>query len=132
MERGFSFHGLDREDDHWERLRPEEDLVDPLSGVIRELSMNASGFYIGGTTHISLGRLLGSELENKLRISPGPVLDPRDRKHSIEGTGETSPINCLQTSLFNDTFTDASANTTFSAYMKHVALEYPLLFSKKD
>ncbi len=42
-----------------------------LSSTIRELSLNASGYYIGATTHISLGRLLGSAMSNPAHSESG-------------------------------------------------------------
>ena len=53
---------LDVAEDHWEKTQPRKDAVNSLSVAIRDLSLNAGGYYVGATTHMSLGRLLEAAL----------------------------------------------------------------------
>ncbi|RYP21438.1 hypothetical protein DL765_002228 [Monosporascus sp. GIB2] len=52
---------FDVAEDHWERLAPKGDM-NCLSWAIRDFSLTATGFYVGGTTHFSLGHLLEAAL----------------------------------------------------------------------
>ncbi len=64
LESSLSYDGKEGvADDHWERLRPREDSFNELSQAIRELSLNASGYYVGATTQIALGRMLDIALQ---------------------------------------------------------------------
>ena len=114
-------------DDHWERLQPKEDIIDPLSAAIRELSLNACGYYVGSTTNVSLGRMLGVALEGESRISYEPELEPDDSASSFDGTTE----HYYENTSFSTPFRDPSANITFLAYMEHVASDLPLIYSRR-
>ncbi|RDW69874.1 hypothetical protein BP6252_08894 [Coleophoma cylindrospora] len=123
LESGLSYGGkLGCADDHWERLQPrEETSMNSLSGAIRELSLSASGFYVGGTAHITLGRLLGSAF-------PGPqpanqavaTLEARDNPSMGDGKFLKVPM-----------FSRPNVEILFKAYMKYVSPEYPILHSKR-
>ena len=57
-------------EDHWERLRPREDMPDSFLGhAVRDLSLNASGYYVGATSSLTLGRLLATLLPADYRGS---------------------------------------------------------------
>jgi hypothetical protein len=55
--------------DHWKQpqemhaAKPDE--VDSLLSAVRDLSLSASGHYVGGTSTITLGRLLGSVVKSQ-------------------------------------------------------------------
>lgn len=118
----------DLTEDHWERVTPQEDIFNGLSGAIRELSLNASGYYIGATTNIALGRLLGSALQGiprsaapqahalGLPMNTGPRSPPVENNLKLPGLG---------------LFSRDEAPILFQAYLKFISTEYPILHTKR-
>lgn len=125
-------------DDHWERSAPEEDICNPLSCVIRELSLNASGYFVGGTTHISLGRLLGPTIHGRPALGPGSSPDDAaSSSHgSVTGTAagttgtiprdstvevDTDAVMCANPDTGNSANDASDSSTTFAAASENIS-----------
>jgi hypothetical protein len=94
--------------------------MNSLSGAIRELSLSASGFYVGGTAHITLGRLLGSAF-------PGPQTSSETTATSNAGSSPSAGNgNFINVPMFSE----PNVEILFKAYIKYVAPEYPIIHSR--
>jgi hypothetical protein len=65
-------------DDHWKQAQTTQvvaqDELDPLLSAVRDLSLSAGGHYVGGTSTITLGRLLGSVINSQIDVMSGPQM----------------------------------------------------------
>jgi hypothetical protein len=95
--------------------------MNSLSGAIHELSLSASGFYVGGTARITLGRLLGSAF-------PGP-----QTSNETTGTSNASGSPSVENGNFLNVllFSKPNVEILFKAYPKYVAREYPIIHSRR-
>lgn len=121
LELNLSFERADASitEDHWERLRPREDLPNSsLSHAIRDLSLNASGYYVGATSNLTLGRLLATLLP-----ADHPGVAERDEVHS-----RSPPLLLIQPS---SRFSSPLLPLLFDAYLTHVSIQLPLMHSRK-
>jgi hypothetical protein len=131
LESCVSLHGKsDAATDHWDRLEQPEDVENQLSRTIRDHSLNASGWFIGATSNISLGSILGTAFRERA----GSVLrsDAEDRAPPHVISSSNPPDNNGSAGRTENNFRAWPATaleSAFEAYMKHVALRYPLIHS---
>lgn len=139
--------------DHWHqrapRVKKEKDgpeAYSPLAAV-RDVSLNTSGSFIGGTSTLTLARMLESILgcngkeqtAQQTRVSR--ITSPDTNSPNAITSGETSP-EYRETSTSNDlacesrSFPGASwgmqtnmADKLLLAYFKHVAVNFPVVHS---
>ncbi len=93
---------------------------DSMVRILRDLSLESNGGYIGATSHFTMGRLLNSLVQGKQRAfhedhphGQMPYDKERDESPSMRLADVPSEV----------------ANKLFSGYMKHVATRYPILQS---
>jgi hypothetical protein len=102
--------------------------VDTMTGMLRDLSLDANGGYLGGTAHITIGRLVGSIVKGK------------------NSARQSSAVSSVRAHLFPSTVgydisdqTDPAfsqivphlADRCLTGYMRHVATRFPLIYSLK-
>lgn len=133
LESNLSYSGISGvADDHLEPLRQQETTVDYLASAIRGLTLNASGYsYLGGTSNITLARLLEPIFQNnqhdidhqEFEIGDGPNLDPLV-------TRVFPPL--IENEALPDvsSFSNPIIETLFRAYIKHVSLQFPVIHSR--
>ncbi|ETN38617.1 uncharacterized protein HMPREF1541_06654 [Cyphellophora europaea CBS 101466] len=104
----------------------------PLSKTIRDLSLNASGYsYLGGTSNVTLGHLLGPVLQigvrptnDKNRMNANdPDKDPLVTRR-FSSTDEAEVCSGLP-------LTEPVVEQLFEAYMDHVSHLFPVIHSPK-
>jgi len=88
--------------------------------ILRDLSLDTNGGYIGATSHVTLGRLVGSIVKRK-RQSVGDGHSP-NQIFNQSGSEDSPEIR------LSDVPPDM-ATKLFHGYMKHVATRYPALHS---
>lgn len=122
-------------DDHWrqaqfqvrEAHRAEEgnqpDEIDSLVGAVRDLSLSANGHYVGGTSTITLGRVLGSVVTNH-----------RDFSHDLlsEDPNSRSISNAEFAEIMDPSFVSPIVATRLlDGYIKHLSTRYPVLHTPR-
>lgn len=122
-------------EDHWEQtqyhLHQEQqiqedhrnDEIDTLLGAVRDLSLSASGHYVGGTSTITLGRVLGSVVKSHRSFSdefrnedPNPRSISNVELAEIMGPSFVSP---------------AVATRLLDGFIKHLSTRYPVLHTPR-
>jgi hypothetical protein len=106
----------------------EEDDEEGISvtEILRNLSLEASGRYIGASSNITMGRIIGSLVKRKDSV----MLDPRfnmDDEPSPRSLYE--PIGNTQLGLPNyaQLMQNSICDKLLLAYLKHMSLRWPLL-----
>lgn len=132
LESGLSYVGkAGVADDHWERLRPREDMANSLSGAIRELSLNASGYYVGGTTHIGLGRMLGSALSGRHHLIASKAKKPPNNTHNQQAADRELFQRTAGSPVSVSALAGEDLDLLLRAYLKHIFTHYPLMHSPR-
>ncbi|KAK2759365.1 hypothetical protein FQN54_002843 [Arachnomyces sp. PD_36] len=99
---------------------------DSMVGVLRDLSLDVNGGYIGASSHIGMGRLLGSIVKRKKK----PLSVPLD-----SGTDDSND-NSMSNIMIQDISDEAEgfenippeiADRLIVGYMKHISTRFPLL-----
>lgn len=129
LEKNLSYSGRSGvADDHLEPIRPREIAVDSLSIAIRDLTLNASGYsYIGGSSSITLGRLLEPVLHSN-KQSMDDVVDDYNRDPLVT---RIFPQVVDEPLPDTSSFSDPIAETVFLAYIDNISPFFPLLHSRK-
>jgi hypothetical protein len=96
------------------------DRGDSMVHILRDLSLETNGGYIGATSNFSIGRLVSSIVRGKRAIIPE---NDMSREHDSRSDG-----NDMSNIAFGDIRADIAAKL-FHGYMKHVATRYPVLQS---
>lgn len=105
-----------------EEARSDED-DDPLIRAVRDLSLSASGHYVGGTSTLTIGRMLSSVVNsqkahpfeftrNNFIVDPSPKSVYTARAGEPRGYGFLSPV---------------VADRLLQGFMKHIATRFPVL-----
>ncbi len=138
LECGLSYGGrVEVAHDHWERLHVADDVGDPLSSAIRDASMVASGYYVGGTSYLTLGRLLGSALQFDYRslanldanAAPAHEEDENMSGRSSLATPAVAPPGKPEYDISD--FSNSDCTMLFEAYMRYISQQLPLISSQK-
>jgi hypothetical protein len=95
--------------------------------ILRDLSLEASGGYVGASSSITMSRMVGSLVKSKERVeSIGTEL--RQEVHQ-------SPKSMSDGSLEDDTYVDTAsipqeiADKLLNGYLKHISTRWPILHS---
>lgn len=93
---------------------------DSMVRILRDLSLESNGGYIGASSHFTMGRLVSSIVQGKHRNlrasqSPSQTSHPVDMDEFLELRLSDVPPDV--------------ANKLFGGYLKHVATRYPVLQS---
>jgi hypothetical protein len=95
------------------------------------LSLNAGGYYVGATTHITLGRLLGSALQGLPKTNCSSSTGDAHTLVSPSPSRSRSPI-CHEAKLPGTSlFLRDEADVLFDSYIKTMSTEYPIIHSKR-
>lgn len=102
----------------------QKDDIDELLNAVRDLSLSASGYYIGGTATITIGRVLTSMIQTHrgrsgLRRGGDPVSDdPNPKSISSDTLAE----------MMGPFFVTANVgNRLLQGYLKHLSTRFPVL-----
>ncbi|KYG50212.1 hypothetical protein M433DRAFT_139318 [Acidomyces richmondensis BFW] len=98
----------------------DNESAESMVRILRDLSLDTNGGYIGATSHITLGRLVGSIVKGK-RQSVGEGHSPSQVLYQLGSEGSHG--------LHLSDVPPDMANKLFHGYMKHVATRYPALQS---
>jgi hypothetical protein len=116
--------------DHWkqpqERHAAKPDEVDSLLSAVRDLSLSASAHYVGGTSTITLGRLLGSVVKSQKdtnkpemrRTESVADKDPNPRTISSETLAE------MMGPMF---VSHGVAKRLLEGFLKHISTRFPIV-----
>ncbi|KAK5265338.1 hypothetical protein LTR96_009240 [Exophiala xenobiotica] len=122
-------------EDHWDHLPPSQDTSNPLSTVIRDLSLHACGLYIGGSSNLSLGRLLGTVLKSRVSSLPLEERETDDRESFANGVDGSTPSQAQEVNHPRPPeisgFAGPEIEMLYEAYIRHVSIQYPLIHSTK-
>ncbi|KAF2494129.1 hypothetical protein BU16DRAFT_619297 [Lophium mytilinum] len=99
--------------------------VESMVGVLKDLSLDANGGYIGPSSHITMGRLVGFLLKEKKQ--PGRNSSPRYRT-SISISGPPSLTEDEETVRFSEIAPEVG-DRMIVGYMKHISTRWPVLHS---
>lgn len=95
--------------------------INSVTDILRDLSIEASGGYIGASSNITMGRMIGSLVRGKAmqrgfdaqNANPKSLYEPTSPSHSEVGSSlMSSPETCDRLLL---------------GYLKHISLRWPLL-----
>jgi hypothetical protein len=128
-------------EDHWGQKQPQparpagyqpppslsppapKDDIDELLSAVRDLSLSASGYYIGGTATITIGRVLSSMIQTQrgragLHRGDPSSDDPNPKSISSDTLAE------MMGPFF---VTQNVANRLLQGYLKHLSTRFPVL-----
>lgn len=103
---------------------------DSMVDVLRDLSLDVNGGYIGASSHITMGRLLGSIVKRKKKPLSVPLDD------GAEDADEKSMSHAMLPGMIQDVSDKAHgfesippdvADRLLVGYMKHISTRFPLL-----
>lgn len=92
---------------------------DSLVRILRDLSLESNGGYIGASSHFTIGRLVGSIVQGQ-QYSPREEMLDEETILQEGGPTQEMPFSAMPSTV---------ADKLFSGYMKHVATRYPVLQS---
>jgi hypothetical protein len=135
--------GLD--DDHWKQVQRAQEVeareppqefnqaeeVDSLLGAIRDLSLSANGHYIGGTSTITLGRLLGSVIKGQNIASPGLMGVGQDSEEPEEMKPKSITNSALADIMGPWFSAEAVSTRLYEGYIKHISTRFPVLHTPR-
>lgn len=94
---------------------------DSMVRILRDLSLESNGGYIGATSHFTMGRLVGSIVQGKTYTTEDD-LGPSQATSQPHDSDETSELR------LSDVPPDV-ADRLLTGYMKHIATRYPVIHS---
>lgn len=107
---------------------PPDDETNSVTEILRELSLEASGRYIGASSNITMGKIIGSLVRRKDSV----MLDLRS-----DNEDEPSPRSLYQPLVSNSLgsgsddqarlMQDPICDKLLLAYLKHMSLRWPLM-----
>ncbi|ETS76568.1 hypothetical protein PFICI_11955 [Pestalotiopsis fici W106-1] len=119
---------IDVAGDHWERVRPRADSIDALSSAVCDLSLNACGFYVGGSSSLAIGSLLASLVQSGQRHSGNrPISRPRRHLAELEPASEPFPQDNDYHVPDISCFDDRNLDRLFDAYLNFFSSQLPVI-----
>jgi len=120
-------------DDHWKQAQSfqavGQDEIDPLLSAVRDLSLSASGHYVGGTSTITLGRLLGSVINSQKDVMNAPKM----QRPEIGSDQDHNPRTISSETLVEMTgpmfVTPVVAKRLLEGFLKHIATRFPVVYT---
>jgi hypothetical protein len=118
-------------DDHWKQAQNIQviarDEVDSLLSAVRDLSLSASGYYVGGTSTITLRRLLGSVINSQKDVMNGPKLQrseaPRDQDHNPRSISSETLAEMMGPMFVPH----GVAKRLLEGFLKHISTRFPVV-----
>ncbi len=105
--------------------------AEAMTGMLRDLSLDANGGYLGGTAHITIGRLVGSIVKGKNSARrTSAVSSVRDHlfpRMTAVGSYDTAD----QTDSAFSQIAPHLAERCLMGYMAHVSTRFPIIHSLK-
>jgi hypothetical protein len=105
---------------------------DSMVGVLRDLSLDVNGGYIGASSHITMGRLLGSIVKRKKKPLSVPL-----NADGMEDVNDDSVPHVMLPGMIQEQVSDEAegfekiasevADRLLVGYMKHISTRFPLL-----
>lgn len=118
-------------DDHWKQAQniqvTVQNEVDPLLSAVRDLSLSASRHYVGGTSTITLGRLLGSVINSQKDVMNGPKLDKTEAKSDQDHNPRTISSETLAEMMGPMFVSPGVAQRLLEGFLKHIATRFPVV-----
>lgn len=101
--------------------------VDSMIGVLRDLSLEATGGYIGASASISMGRLVLSIVKGREQsgVSTGNNADGQLGPKSLFRADDSDLINASRKGPM--LVSPGVADRLFVEYMKHISTRFPIL-----
>lgn len=130
LERSLALaEGLSEPHDSSRAARLGEPTETSAFNIIRDLTLNASGYsYIGGTSNISLARLLEPAIHHQ-NASGQPLASSDDSNNDPLVTRNYPRLEAQVSDI--SPLTDPASDVLFQAYMDQVCTEFPIIHSKK-
>ncbi|KPI42053.1 putative transcriptional regulatory protein [Cyphellophora attinorum] len=136
LETALSFYGAaEVGDDHFRiaKLMPQEgagsENGNDVFVAIRDLSLAASGHYVGGTSSLSIGRVLNSIVQSQQPTDSGTI--DRDGP-SIEDPSPRSLHDARLEQMVNLTSMDSNtADRLIVGWHRHIATRYPIIHTPR-
>lgn len=101
--------------------------INTMIGILRDLSLDANGGYMGGTAHITIGRLVGSIVKGKNTVRQSSATSSV-KDHLYPSVGED---DSEQTETAFTRFPSHMADRCVDGYLKHVSTRFPVIHSPK-
>lgn len=127
---GDGADGAESDSDDEEAVFEWQQGFDSMVRVLRDLSLEVNGGYIGASSHITMGRLLGSIVKRKKK----PLSVPLDGGREDSSENSMSPVmlpGMIQDESDEaqgfDNVPDDVADRLLVGYMKHISTRFPLL-----
>jgi hypothetical protein len=121
---------LSSSDEQGYKENSEQDRAESLVGVLRDLSLDANGGYIGASSSITMGRMVGllvKNMENNKASSPKALQGQKNLspKSGYNRDSTTIDFDNMEPMLA----TAEAADRLLNGYLKHVATRWPVLHS---
>ena len=114
----------------------EGEEVYSLLTAVRDMSLNTSGSFVGGSSTITLARILESVVGTNLKAELGQSTWESEETHfeALEGaspnTGRKSSFSANSYTTNNFSITPNLGDKLLQAYSGHVSANYPVVYSK--
>jgi hypothetical protein len=119
------------EDNHWKQAQhvqaTAQDEIDPLLSAVRDLSLNASGHYVGGTSTITLGRLLGSVINSQKDVMHAQKMQRVEAQSNQDHNPRTISSGTLAEMMGPMFVTPLVAQRLLEGFLKHIATRFPVV-----
>ena len=121
-------------EDHWNQSQSlqvseclEPDQIDPLLSAVRDLSLSASGHYVGGTSTITLGRLLGSVISSQKDAMKGQKTSGTGVVRESDHNPRTISTQTLADMMGPMFVSQSVATRLLEGFLKHLATRFPIV-----
>ncbi|ETN38231.1 uncharacterized protein HMPREF1541_06262 [Cyphellophora europaea CBS 101466] len=122
--------------DHWaDGDDPDESDKDdpadmqPLLNAVRDLSLDATGSYVGGASSITLGRALAAALAGKTQLLGSPTTVTWEKTQPSISFASRSSSLAGDSALRLNYVNNETANMMVYGYLKHLQTNFPILCS---
>ncbi|KXJ96076.1 fungal-specific transcription factor domain-domain-containing protein [Microdochium bolleyi] len=107
-----------------------DDDGDDILRAVRDLSLQASGHYVGASSHITIGRVLSSVVNSER--PPFAVLNDEHLPHGADDPAPKSVYSNQHGEMIGVPFlTDAVATRLIHGWFRHIATRYPCVHSAR-
>lgn len=121
-------------EDHWNQNQSlqiseplERDDVYPLLSAVRDLSLSAGGHYVGGTSTITLGRLLGHVVSSQQDILKEQKTNETRILRESDHNPRTISTETLADMMGPMFVSQSVANRLLEGFLKHLATRFPIV-----
>jgi hypothetical protein len=107
-----------------------QDDIDPLLSAVRDLSLSASGHYVGGTSTITLGRLLGSVINSQKDVMDTAKMQRPDTGSDQDHVPRKICSETLAEMMRPMFVTSIGAERLLEGFLKHIAIRFPVVHTQ--